>query len=146
MFIIDLGTQSHYALLGISPSASAGEIRAVRDRLVKEYVEKERIAPPEEKQRLEDRKKEINAAGEVLARPAEREKYDQANAHLRFFTVRVAAAPMFVEKADRIYVLHRAIRNFLEMQEVDYPPLSDMEREDFSADETPNELLDNLLK
>ncbi len=146
MFMIDLGAQSYYAMLGISPSSSGAEVRAARDKLVKELKEKERTVPSEEKKKIESRQKEINAAGETLARPEEREKYDRANTHLKFFTVRIAAAPLFVEKDDRIYVLHRAIRNFLATKEVDLQPLSDLEREDFSSDETPIDLLDNLLK
>jgi len=146
MFMIDLGAQSYYTMLGISPGSSGADIRAARDKLIKELKEKERAAPSEEKKKLEGRQKEINAAGETLARPEKREEYDRANAHLKFFIVRVAAAPLFVEKDDRIYVLHRALRNFLAAKEVDLPPLSDLEREDFSADETPIDLLDNLLR
>jgi len=147
MFMIDLGMQSYYSLLGVSPAASAGEIREARDQKVKELREQQRMAKDsEEKKKLEDRQKEINTAGEKLARPKEREEYDRQNAHLKFFSVRVAAAPMFVEKADRIYVLHRAIREFLAPKGVDLTPLSDIEREDFSADETPIDLLDNLLR
>jgi len=147
MFMIDLGTQSYYSLLGISPSVSVGEIRDARDKMIKNLREKQRgVRDSEEKQKIEARQKEINAAGEALVRHGKREEYDRANAHLKFFTVRVAAVPLFVEKADRIYVLHRAIKNFLTVREVDLPPLSDIDREDFSADETPNELLDNLIK
>jgi uncharacterized protein YaaR (DUF327 family) len=146
MFMIDLEAQSYYAIIGISPSSSIEEIRIARDNMINELKKKERTASAEEKKKIEARQKEINAAGETLVRPEEREKYDRANAHLKFFTVRIVSAPLFVEKADRIYVLHRAIRNFLVTQNVDLPPLSDLEREDFSADETQIDLLDNLLK
>jgi len=145
MFMIDLEAQSYYGVLGISPSSSVGEIRDARVKLFNKLEKKIYTAAPEEKKKLVDREKEINAAYGILARPEEREKYDLANAHLRFFTVRIAAAPLFVEKNDRIYVLHRALRNFLAAKEVDLQPLSDLEREDFSADETPIDLLDNLL-
>ncbi len=146
MFMIDLGMQSYYSLLGVSPAASAGEIREARDRKIKELRERQRIAQGPEEEKLKDRQKEINAAGETLARPKNREEYDRQNSHLKFFSVRVAAAPLFVEKADRIHVLHRAIREFLAAKSIDLPPLSDIEREDFSADETPIDLLDNLLR
>jgi curved DNA-binding protein CbpA len=145
MFMIDLGVQSYYSLLGVSPSANAAEIREARDRKIKELRERQRIAKGPEAENIKARQKEINAAGETLARPKDREKYDRLNSHLKFFSVRVAAAPLFVEKADRMYVLHRAMREFLAAKGVNLQPLSDIEREDFSADETPIDLLDDLI-
>ncbi|MCP4263679.1 MAG: hypothetical protein GY774_40150 [Planctomycetes bacterium] len=147
MFMIDLGVPSLYSILGVPPDASVIEIREARDRVGKALAEERRLAKDaQEKQKLEDRQKEINAAGEMLIRPDKHEKYDRANAHLRFFVVRITAAPIFVEKADRIYVLHRIIRSFLAAKGVDVSPISDLDRDDFSTDETPNVLLDNLLR
>jgi curved DNA-binding protein CbpA len=144
MFMVDLGGDSHYALLGVSPTATAGEIRRARDRLVQQLREQQRREPTRSPE-LVRRQKAVNAAGEELARPANRAAYDQANAHLRFFTVRDAAAPMFVDVAARIDVLHRAIAAHLRAAGAPLPPLSDLDRSDFRADQTPNPLLDELL-
>src|SRR5829696_9339458 len=115
MFMVDLGAQSYYSVLGVSPSADVDEIRATRTNMFEELEKKRRVTQdPVERQKLEGRQKEINAAGETLSRPEERAKYDQAHAHLRFFLVRVAAARMFVEKPARMYAVDRAIREFLE--------------------------------
>ncbi|MCI0487093.1 MAG: DnaJ domain-containing protein [Blastocatellia bacterium] len=147
MFIIDLGAPSYYSTLGLSPIASFDEIRTARDQMIKELRDKQsKAATPEEKQKFIDRQTEINAIGETLARPEKRKEYDRANAHLGFFMVQVAAAPLFMEKADRMHVLHRMIKDFLAARGVELRPLSDMDRDDFSADETPIELLDNLLR
>ena len=144
--MIDLGSASYYSILGVQPDASAAEIREARDRTGKALKEERRSAKDElEKKKIDDRQKEINAAGDVLARPKMREEYDCAHAHLRFFVVRTAAAPIFVEKADRIYVVHRIIKDFLAAKGVDVSPISDIDRDDFSTDETPNVLLDNML-
>lgn len=147
MFMIDLGLPSYYSIIDVSPSASQAEIRDARDRKGKELKEKlNATRDSEERKKIEERLKEINAAGDTLASPERREEYDQNNAHLKYFTMQRVAAPMFFEKTDRLYVLHRAITDFLTAQKVVLPPLSDMEQEDFSVDETPNELLDNLLR
>ena len=147
MFMIDLGAQSYYSVLGVNPGASFAAIRAARDQMIKELKERLRTAQTEtEKRLLEERQKEINAAGEKLARPDQREAYDRDNAHLKFFTVRMVAAPMFTEKADAFFVLHRTIRDFLASKGVTIPPLSDIEAQGFESDETPVELLDALLR
>jgi len=147
MFMIDLGAESYYSILGVSPDADVDEINKARNQIMVELKRKYRVEQdPQEKQRIEKRQAEISAIGGTLASPEKRSEYDRANAHLRFFTMRVAAAPMFVENADRIYVLHRAIRDHLAKKGVDLAPLSDIDRSDFSADETPIEFLDNLLK
>jgi curved DNA-binding protein CbpA len=146
MFMIDLGTQSYYSALGISPNASIAEIRIACDRAGKELNEKLRAAASdEEREKINDRLKYINFVGEELKRPEKRKEYDRTNAHLRFFTVQVAAAPMFVDKVDRLHVMHRIIRDSLWEKRVRLSPLSDVEREDLSNDESPVELLDNLL-
>lgn len=146
MFMIDLGAQSFYSALGISPNAGIAEIRIACDRVGKELAEKLRaVTSEQEREKINDRLKYINSAGETLKRPEERKKYDLANAHLRFFTVQVAAAPMFVDKVDRMHVMHRIVKDFLREKGVRLSPLSDVEREDFTDDESPVELLDNLL-
>ena len=95
---------------------------------------------------MEERPKEINAAGAVLVPPEKRAAYDRAHAHLKFFTMRTVAAPMFTEKADSFFVLHRALRDFLAARELVLAPFSDVERQGFGCDETPVELLDALLR
>jgi curved DNA-binding protein CbpA len=144
MFMVDLGADSHYALLGVAPTATRDEVRTARDRLVRELKERLRCEPANRGE-LEERLKVVNAAGEVLARPAERAKYDRQNAHLRFLTVRNAAAAMFVDAGHRVDVLHRAISAHLDAAGVPLRPLSDLDRTDFLADSTPNPLLDQLL-
>jgi len=144
MFMVDLSADSHYTLLGVAPTATADEIRMARDRLVKELKERHRREPTN-RDELVERLKAVNAAGEALVRPAERTKYDQKNAHLRFFTVRRAAAAMFIEAGDRVDILHRAISAHLAGAGVPLRPLSDLDRVDFLADASPNPLLDQLL-
>jgi curved DNA-binding protein CbpA len=146
MFMIDLGAQSYYSALGISPNASVKEIQVVCDRIGKELLEKRRSASVEEQEKIDERLKYINSTvGETLRRPEKRKEYDRANAHLRFFTVQVAATPMFVDKVERLHVMHRIIKDFLADKGVVLSPLSDVEREDFSTDVTDVELLDSLL-
>lgn len=144
--MIDLGTQSYYSALDISPNANVAEIRIACDRAGKELAEKLRAATSDdEREKINGRQKYINEVGETLKRPEKRKEYDRTHAHLRFFTVQVAAAPMFVNKVDRLYVMHRIVRDFLGMKGVPLSPLSDVEREDFTGDESSVELLDNLL-
>jgi curved DNA-binding protein CbpA len=145
MFMIDLGAQSYYSALGISPNASIAEIRIACDRAAKDLVEKLRVAAPDEREKINERLKYINSVGEKLKRPEERKEYDRTHAHLRFFTVQVAAAPMFVDKVDRMHVMHRIVKDFLLEKGVRLSPLSDVEREDFAGDESPVRLLDDLM-
>jgi curved DNA-binding protein CbpA len=147
MFMIDLGAESYYSYLGIAPTANAEEIRAARDRMFKE-VETRRRATTDKKEipMLEEKLKEIGQKGDTLARPESRAEYDRTNAHLRFFVIRPAAAPLYVEKADRLFALDRAARQFLAKKGVNVTPLCDLYRTDFAADEEPVELLDRLLK
>jgi curved DNA-binding protein CbpA len=144
MFIVDLGVESHYSLLGVSPDANVKEIREARDGLIGDLRLRQRREPARHEE-LVERQRLINNAGDVLVRPAKRETYDRENAHLRFFTVRTAAAPMFTEPADRIDVLHRVISQRLRAAGVEIRPLSDLDRSDFTADVTPNSLLDELI-
>lgn len=147
MFMIDLNVQTAYKILGISPDADAREIIRVRGALARDLKNRsEATRDPEEKKRLNEELLRINDAGEKIARPALREKYDAENAHLMFYQERSSAMPFFTSKADRLWVLLRAFRAHLAQQEAAVSPLNDLDREDFSADETPNELLDRLLR
>jgi len=146
MFMIDLSTPSHYAVLGIAPTATAAEIRKARDDKVLELRQQaRREQSPERKAELAEREQAINAAAETLARPARREEYDQDHPDLRLFTVRVAAAPLFTDPAQRISVLYQALIEHLAGLGARTRPLSDLYRTDFTTDETPNQLLDDLI-
>ncbi|RJQ75391.1 hypothetical protein D5S17_21105 [Pseudonocardiaceae bacterium YIM PH 21723] len=144
MFMIDLGVESHYSRLGVSPNATGAQIRQARDDLIRRLREQQRREPARRAE-LREREREINNLGGVLAAPARRAQYDKDHEHLRFFTVRSAAAPMFDEAQDRIDVLHRVISAHLRDKGVCLRPLSDLDRDDFSADSTPNDLLDDLI-
>jgi curved DNA-binding protein CbpA len=142
--MIDLGVDSHYAMLGVSPDATAAEIRKARDTLIRELRERQRREPTRRAE-LTERQRLINNVGEELARPAKRAQYDKDHEHLRFFTIRSATAAMFTSPQDRIDVLHRAISAHLRAAGVQIRPLSDLDRVDFTADATPNTLLDELI-
>jgi DnaJ-class molecular chaperone len=144
MFMIDLGVESFYTVLGVAPTATAAEIRQARDTLVRELRERQRREPTRRAE-LEARQKAVNTAGEELARPAKRVQYDRDNAHLRFFTVRDAAAGLFANRADRMDVLYAAISAHLRARGVAVRPRSDLDRVDFSADMTPNAVLDGPI-
>jgi curved DNA-binding protein CbpA len=144
MFMIDLGVDSHYSLLGVSPDATAAQIRQARDSLIRELRERQRREPAR-REELTERQRLINNVGEELARPAKRAQYDKDHEHLRFFTIRSATAPMFTDPQDRIDVLHRVISAHLRRAGVHIRPLSDLDRGDFTADVTPNSLLDELI-
>jgi hypothetical protein len=148
VFTIDLGAPSYYALLGVSPHASAREIRSARAEKFGALQRRLLAATdPDERGRIEDEQTALNAAGETLARPEERKKYDEANVQLRFFEVRIAAAPMFAESHEEgLRVVYRALRASVVDQGLPLRPLSDIERFDFPDDETPVPLLDNLLR
>lgn len=145
MFFVDLGPQSHYAVLGVSPNASTTEIRHARDRRVHALREQQR-REPDRRDELVSQQMLVNAAGEALARPARRAEYDAANVHLRYFAVRSAAAPMFADPQARTWFVHRAIAAHLAATASALPPLSDLDRVAFDEDQTPNELLDELLR
>ena len=144
MFMIDLGAESFYTVLGVAPTATAAEIRQARDTLVRELRERQRREPTRRAE-LEARQKTVNTAGEELARPAKRAQYDRDNAHLRFFTVRDAAAGIFADRADRMDVLYAAISDHLRARGVALRPRSDLDRDDFFADMTPNSVLDGPI-
>jgi hypothetical protein len=141
MFMVELDTSSHYSLLGVDPNASFADVRAARDREIKRLRERQRREPTN-RDELVERQKQVNAAGEELARPAQREKYDKQHANLRFLAVRSASAPMFDDAGDRLEALYRAIAGHLRALGVSLPPLSDLDRTDFDDDLTPIPMLD----
>jgi curved DNA-binding protein CbpA len=146
MFVLDLGIPSHYSTLGIAPNATVSEIGEARSKL-RTSIQQKLIDTQDEDQRkaLEEQLKTINAAGEVLSRPEKRKEYDQLNQHLRFYMDRPAAAPIFNSKVERLFLLHRVLREHLAEKGCQLSPLCDLDRDDFSTDETPNRLLDGLL-
>lgn len=146
MFMIEFPDSSHYATLGVSPEASAAEIRDARDKANRE-IEQQRLSTSEstKKKYFSETQARINAAGEVLARPAERRRYDLANPDLRFLAIRISAAPFLAERGPRLEWIYLVIRRFLIHQGVEINPLSDLQRDNFDCDENPNGMLDALL-
>jgi curved DNA-binding protein CbpA len=145
--MIDLGAQSYYTVLGVSPDASQMEIGEALDRIGRDLDEAIlRTQDKNEKERLEARHKEINAIGGVLSAPKKREDYNRANAHLKFFMVQSGAIAPFVDRAARLEWIHGAVRRYLAGCGVELQPLSDLEAIDFSADYSPNELLDSIME
>jgi hypothetical protein len=141
MFMVEIDADSHYSRLGVDPDAPFADIREARDRLVAELRAQRRLEPSN-RDELDARERSIIAAGEELARPARREQYDRQNPHLRFFTVRTAAAPMFVSLADRLVALRAAVHAHLEAAGEHLPPPTELDRHDFTADFSPHPLLD----
>jgi curved DNA-binding protein CbpA len=141
MFMVEINTDSLYSILGVAPDAQPAEIREARDLRVEQLRELQRRQPTNRDELIE-RQKAINAAGEELARPARREKYDRENQHLKFFAVRAAGAPMFAAGADLVAALRPAIAGHLDAAGV---PLvaADLDRVDFAADLTWHPLLDD---
>ncbi|WP_328473295.1 J domain-containing protein [Actinoplanes sp. NBC_00393] len=142
MFRVELDTDSLYAVLGISPDATQEQINRARDTGVHELRLRQRNEPVN-RDELIRLQKILNAAGEELARPARRREYDAANPHLRLFSVRTAAAPMFRDPVDQIVALRRAITRHLDEAGAPPPAASDLERRDFTADMTWHPLLDD---
>ena len=147
MFMIDLGVQSHYSALGIAPDAGAKQIRASASKIAGDFErQRQRARTPEEKRRHEERVLRINKISEVLCNPERREEYDRKNAHLTFFLIRKTAAVALEERGARLRWVHQAVREFLLAKGEQIDPLTDLERSDFTADSTPNHLLETLLK
>jgi hypothetical protein len=142
MFMVEIVTDSHYSTLGVAPDALAAEIRDARDRRVAQLREQERREPTN-REALIELQKAVNAAGAELVRPARRERYDRQNPHLRFFAVRTAAAPIFVQPADRLAALRAAIGAHLAAAGVPVAPPSEVDRLDFTADFSRHPLLDD---
>jgi len=66
----------HYELLGVSPSASAAEVRKAYARLAREK-HPDRFTDPAEKQRAEKAFQDITAAFNALVHPDRRQEYDR---------------------------------------------------------------------
>lgn len=147
MFMVDLSEESLYSKLGLPSDATSEQINMKCDEIGKKLVNELRDAAgnPELKKQIEARQMEMNAISNTLTRPKEREKYDKQHTHLRFFLPQSAAIPLFANKVDRVAVLHRVIVAFLAEKGVTLAPLSDIDRLDFTTDETPLNLLDDLL-
>ena len=145
MFMIDLGMQSHYTLLAVSPTATPAEIRKAREDQVRDLRTEARRASSERKAELAAQEQALNAAAEVLVRPALKEEYDREHPDLRVFTPQTAAAPLFTDPAQRVGVLYQAIVDHLAHHGARTRPPSDLHRSDFGTDETPNPLLDELI-
>jgi len=145
MFMINIGADSYYAVLGVAPDATQAEIRKAHSRIGTELNRRQRNEP-DKRTEVVERRKYINGIAAELTSPAKRAEYDRANTDLRFFTVRNVAAPMFADRGHRIDVLYRAITAHLAAAGVPARPVSDLDRTDFRDDQTPNALLDQLLR
>jgi curved DNA-binding protein CbpA len=146
-FMIDLKTQSHYSELGIGPDAGAKDIRDSQSRIIGELRRKlSREGNPDEKRAIDERMKSVNSIGDKLSNPKERQAYDAANSHLTFFVIRKASAPILEDRELRLRWIHKAVRDFLVERGETVAPLADLERSDFSADCTPNQMLDDILE
>ncbi|MDR3719717.1 MAG: hypothetical protein P4K98_13020 [Bryobacteraceae bacterium] len=147
MFMINPGADSYYSFLGIGPDATPAEVRDARTKLSNQLVARERATrDPEDLKTIEKRRQEINSKSGILASPEKRAEYDSKNAGLLVFTVKPAAAPLFCEPADQLWVLYQVARRFLAGRGDPLPPICDLDREDFRADFTPCQLLEQLLK
>jgi hypothetical protein len=100
----------------------------------------------EEKRKLEQEQQSINKIGDELTNPETRKKYDARNVHLSFFSVRKGGAPVWEDRARLLSWMHQAARNFLLERGEAVEPVTDLERTDFTADFTANELLERLLR
>jgi hypothetical protein len=146
MFMIDMGAASYYSILGLAPDADGRAIRASQSNIFADLErQRQKARTAEEKAGLSERQQNINRIGDELSNPARRSKYDQQNVHLTFFQVRKAAAPVWDDRELLLRWLHRAVRDFLLEKGEPVEPVTDLERTDFTADFTPNELLERLL-
>src|SRR5580698_10266742 len=99
MFMIDLGAQSDYSILGVSPQADANELRASQSRIYGELErQRQKARNEEEKRNITEKQVSINKIGDKLSNAVERAKYDLQNVHLTFFTIRRASAPIWEER------------------------------------------------
>jgi curved DNA-binding protein CbpA len=147
MFMIDLGVSSYYSVLGVPHDADVPSIRRTKANLAGDLERQYQMArSPDEKRRLEQRKQHVNQIGDELSDPERRAAYDRANVHLTYFAVRKAAAPTLEEPDLRLRWMHQAVRRFLARRGEVLEPVSDLEREDFSADFDDNALLERLLR
>jgi curved DNA-binding protein CbpA len=146
MFMIEIDTSSHYALLGVSPTATAAEIRKVRDDTVLALrAQIQQASTPERKKELNERQQAVNAAGEVLVRPDQREEYDRAHPELRPLARRPATAALFIDPTARVDLIFRSLNDHLARVGARPRPPSDLYRANFAQDLTPNPLLDRIL-
>ena len=147
MFLIDLGAPSYYSVLGVLPGADPREVRAQQSKKHAELDrELARTTDPDKRRKLTEQQQVNNRIGDELSDPRKRQAYDETNAHLTFFVVRRAAAPMFDEREPRLRWIHRAVRDFLQRKGEQVDPITDLERVDFTADFSDNAWLDRLLR
>jgi curved DNA-binding protein CbpA len=147
MFMVDLGAQSYYSILGLSPQADAKQVRENTQRVYRELEkQRDKARDEDEKRAITEKQANINRIGGKLANPTERAKYDLENVHLTFFTIRPAGALVWSERDPLLRWMHRAVREFLVAKGESIEPMTDLERCDFTADFTANRLLEELLR
>ncbi|WUH98420.1 hypothetical protein OHR68_33720 [Spirillospora sp. NBC_00431] len=120
-----------YTRLGLGPEATADEIRAASSRLARRL------------RRRGAAEAELAAAHAIrLESVTDRAVYDAAHPPLELLKLRPTWHPVLDGAAVRSYVLRRELEAFLEERgEPVYRP-SDLTRTDFTADHTPDPLLD----
>ncbi len=145
--MVDLGAQSHYSVLGLAPGATAAEIRASLSKVFGELErQRQKARSPEEERNLIERQMNLNKIGDLLTHSEKRASYDNINAHLTFFQIRKAVTPVWDERELLLRWMHRTVREFLITKGEMVQPISDLERTDFSADFTENDIVEGLLR
>jgi hypothetical protein len=126
-----LPATTDYARLGLSPEATAAEIRAASSRLDQRL------------RRQGASEAELAAAHAIRLESAEdRAAHDVAHPPLVLLKLRPTWHPVLTSAAIRLFVLRRELEAFLHVRgEPVYRP-SDLTRTDFTADHTPDPLLD----
>jgi hypothetical protein len=164
-----IGDTARYAQLGVSPDALADEIReakaeasvaldAGRAALDRELKQLEAAAPAapapaaadadprchDLRRRLEDvERRKIRLNQITIDNPEARQQHDREHPPLGLLKIEDAARDAFVENRTAITLLRRELSRFLAArgEEVFHP--SDLHRDNFTADMTPNPLLDD---
>lgn len=145
-YMIDLSTDSHYEFLGISPDASKKEIAAAADKLGNNLQKKaQQITNPDEKEKIRTQQNRLSRVKSTLSAPKKKAEYDLENVHLRYFLTRPTSVPLFHSNVDRLFVLHRVLRQFLAEKGVEIAALMDTEQTDFSDEYEDVQVLNELL-
>jgi hypothetical protein len=122
---------SHYTRLGVGPEATAEEIRAASARI--EHRLKSSGADAQE----------LTEAHAVdLESSTARAAHDDARPPLALMRLLPAWPPLFEDRATALFVLRRELETFLADQGEPVHHPSDLTRTDFTADFTPDPLLD----
>jgi hypothetical protein len=148
---------SLYAELGVTPEASADEIREAKSE-ASAALDAERAALDRELRGLAEtdgRAREIQRAlGEIERRlvklnqitidnPEERQRYDREHPPFGLLKLDDPSLDGFVESRTALTLVRRELSRFFAERNEDVFHPSDLHREDFTADITPHPLLDH---